>query len=446
MNSTATYIAAQTARQIRHRYSRQIWLDHKLELIWILNELQPSKPDDGSAGFLAYNVPGHNRMKMRTGRFLTRKLKLNSGLLPDTAIQHIANQINTRLFDDITIIRLDKGPQITQNYKNMIGGYSCMTGNAAQYTGLYADNPDKIRQLVMISLNDSARAIVYKLDNGEFYMSRVYSTSEDLKQCMRNYANKQGWYYSDCGVMRNGKSIGNYRQFIMSGLNFTDGEIPYVDVLSYYRIENGKLTMLRPEAGEFEGQLDSTTGYLHSDSECECVYCGCPVSQEDAYLVDDDRYCEECYDELFSRCEECGDVYPVKDCTWIQSTEKTVCETCLSDCYFFCDDCGKFYPESDLHRVSVDREYRHVCENCVGDYVICDDCEDYYPDGSLHPVDDEDKYVCEDCVGDYIACDRCGELFSDTAFTIIKDEYFCEDCAKAKKNEDCEGQLLSQTK
>ena len=75
-----------------------------------LSELQPDIPKDGIRNFISYNVLNKPRMKLRTTRFLSRKLKLNSGFLNDRSLQDLGNIINLELYgvqeDDIRLLSL----------------------------------------------------------------------------------------------------------------------------------------------------------------------------------------------------------------------------------------------------------------------------------------------------------------------------------------------------
>ena len=385
MNKIATYIAARTAKAVKEKYSRQAWCDHRLKIIRVLTDLSPNKPDDGVAGFLAYDVDGHSRMKMRTGRFLTRKLKLNNNFLPDTSIQTIAAQINTKLFGNADEIRLDSGERITRNYQSNVGGSSCMSGDSAEYTRLYADNPDKIKQLVMVSVNDSARAIVHVLDNGQYHMSRVYSTSEELKERMRNYACDKGWLVS-AGEDKN--------MLIVSDLDYTDGEIPYADSLTGYRINSKGLTMVHTSL-DHDGILDSTCGELN-DNKCCC--CGESISEDDSYDEEGEIYCESCHDATFTRCGHCDEVYNTDDCTYVESTKMSVCRYCLERHYACCEDCGDYFKTDDTHTV----DDKTVCNNCLEKYTFCDECKTYHNDDDCVWTEEWNEVYCDGCLNEII--------------------------------------------
>ena len=68
---------------------------------------------------------------------------------------------------------------------------------------MYEDNPQVYSQLVMVSENDSSRAMLVKLDNGMIFMDRIYSTCTFLTNKMFEYAQKQNYVYkqhTDAGI------------------------------------------------------------------------------------------------------------------------------------------------------------------------------------------------------------------------------------------------------
>jgi hypothetical protein len=333
-----------------------------------IQELQPDKPEDGTTGFLAYNVPNKNRMKMKTGRFLTRKLNLNSGFLPDTVIQKLASNINTHLFPDLGI-RLDKGKAITENYKNGVGGHSCMTGNCAEYTKLYEANPDRFQQLVMIQNGDSARAIVHKLDDGTYMLDRIYGTCEYLKGKMRDYAVKQGW-----PIRGKGGTV--------SGLNYTDGEIPYMDTMIYYKIVNGLLT-IGTCLSSYDGVLSNTDGEFCSGILCEC--CEEYYDEDHMTLIGDCDYCESCVSRDFTYCESCCEYCVNDDAIEITDINQYVCKYCAGNEYSYCESCDEYVSETQTLDGNTE-----VCNNCSEEHYHCYSCGDL--------VSETENGYCEDCI------------------------------------------------
>ena len=382
------------------------------QIIDTLHELEPGKPDDGIAGFIAYNVPGKDRMKMKTGRFLTRKLGLNSGFLTDQQIQTIAEKINMEFFPDITI-RLDKGEQITLNYRDAIGGASCMTDSESESTRLYESNPDRFQQLIMIYGSNSARAIVHKLDNGRYLLDRVYSDSEELKDAMRQYAIEHSWWYrTHNSPGSNNISNGLSSECIVSDLCYEDGEVPYMDTLTQYCIENGNLTIFHSNVcRRSDGELDSTNGTLDDENYITCENCGCRCHIDNSYCVSDYSYCESCYNEQFSFCECCQEDCSTDDMVSIDDLGIYVCQYCANACYHQCKDCDHYFSRDGMHTVDDDEI---CCESCLDNYTQCENC------GGWFSTCDDDGY-CEDCQDDkpaevlpFVACKELdtGELFN----------------------------------
>jgi len=387
-----------------------------------LNKYQPDKPKDGTVGFLAFNS-GSKRMKIKTGRFLAKKLQLNNGVLPDEVIQKIAAQINEQLFSDLRV-ELCTGEEITINYYKAVGGSSCMTGDNYKKTKLYEVNPDRFHQLVMYLANDSARAIVSKLDNGQYLLDRIYSSNSYLNQLMENYAKKHNWYYrkyNSAGVsclLLNGKEVTDYSIFVVSGLKYKDGEIPYTDTLAYYRIEGNTLTLLHPQAGYYEGRTN-TEGYL--EESCTCTVCGEDCREDETVTINDERVCEDCLEHDFVYCDECEEYVHYNDIQYVSSTEMHVCDACLSDYYTCCDNCGEYCRTVDSFTVSGGGK---VCGVCIENYYLCSDCEEYHP--STNYVKGEDEYVCDDCIGSYAQCSECGEFYLE--LTERGGKKYCDEC------------------
>lgn len=400
-----------------------------------VDKFDPSKPKDGIPGYLAYNH-GDKRMKTRTGRFLTKKLKLNEKL-PEAIIRDISEKINEELFGEIAI-RLDSGSKITDNYRHAVGNSSCMTNSEADCTKLYENNPDRFQQLVMNFVSDSARAIVAKLDNGQYYLDRVYSSSSNLKERMRKYAAGCGWLWRDNDedtiyLGENKDKITDYGIIKVTGLTYKNGEVPYMDTFHKYKLVKGRLDIYHHFAtNDYDGRLDSTDGYIGEEGMCS--WCGGDFSEDCLTTlmvnssVGDESFCDECLENNFFRCMECRN-YQVYD----EGTEITthihlrgtriVCDSCLSGGgYSDCRECGDWFNNDEI--LTVDGgEY---CSECAEQhFTLCEDCDDWVSES--HVVDG--KFVCEDCLDSYCKCEDCGEHL--TIYQVIEKEggYKCIDCA-----------------
>ncbi len=360
-----------------------------LQIGWALGAINyryPDKPDDSSIGFIAFDVPGKERLKLKTARYLTRKCKLNEvAVLNDEQIRILAEKINGLLWtvDELNDVELICGRAITEAYSDEVGGSSCMSGCNSSYTRLYEVNPTRFEMLIIRNDNDSARAIVHKLDNGQKLMGVIYATAEHLLDMMENHANSQGW------LTCNNTDRCNRNSWVMSDLQFCEGEIPYMDTLTSGSI-NGNLLTVSYNSGEFE--LQNTNGNL--DDYYQCENCGDCLHEDDTYSDDNGNiYCEYCFNENFIYCPDCEDVTRSTDTVYIQDKEICICQHCADKNYYRCETCNE-YRTLDSMKIFDDNPY---CENCFDEIAdCCEDCNEAFYTEDLTTVGDSDP-LCEDC-------------------------------------------------
>ena len=360
-----------------------------LTIGWAMGEIDykyPDKPNDDSTGYIAFNVSGKSRLKLKTTRYLTRKCKLNEvASLNDEQIRILAEKINDLLWtvEELNNVELICGPDITKAYTREVGGSSCMTGCNSDYTKLYEANPTRFQMLIVRNNNDSARAIIHKLDDGQKLLGAIYTTAEHLWDKMYEYASKQNW------IIPKDSEPSSRSSWIMSGLRFCDGEIPYMDVLIGGKITGSSLTVSY-NPGDFG--LQNQNGYLESGHQCE--NCGDRVSEDNTYIDDSgNTYCEYCFNENFSFCPDCDIVVHTPDAIFIEDKEIYVCQHCADKNYHRCETCGGYLIQDNVLQLD-DSEY---CENCfdeIADY--CENCNEAFHTEDLTVVNDS-GLLCEEC-------------------------------------------------
>lgn len=161
-----------------------------------------------------------------------------------------------------------------------------------------------------------------------------------------------------------------------------------------------------------------------------CAHCGEYIA-DDAHHHDGATYCADCFDDLFTTCDECGQVIPRDEC--IECNGATYCEECAEDCLTWCAHCEE-YTNTDMEEVRTG--YRHSeywCRDCAERYATyCEDCDtftdnDYQNDDGI--TDHDGRNVCPHCRDDYYYCDECGEYFHYSEYN--SDEERCYECAPA---------------
>ena len=145
------------------------------------------------------------------------------------------------------------------------------------------------------------------------------------------------------------------------------------------------------------------------DTERCCDDCGEKIAEGDEFYetADGRIICENCYEDGYFTCEDCGDIYPIDDAVSVNNGEICVCQDCADNTenYYHCVSCDEYF-------TSRYRSYYElangdcVCDSCADDNVaVCNDCEEYFW------IDDMEEG--EDGWGDTI--------------------YFCPNCARGRK-------------
>lgn len=126
-----------------------------------------------------------------------------------------------------------------------------------------------------------------------------------------------------------------------------------------------------------------------------CAECGCVIEDgDDWYEFEGKIYCEDCNDELFEYCGECGEKFYRDEMNWIEGYDQYVCDECYRDCYSECANCGEIVRTNDMYD-SADGD---ICEYCADyHYTCCDECGERVHNDYIHYDEDDDRYYCDEC-------------------------------------------------
>ncbi len=119
-----------------------------------------------------------------------------------------------------------------------------------------------------------------------------------------------------------------------------------------------------------------------------CANCSKQVKEERSQYAEHQYFCQDCFDELFSSCNHCGDIGYSDD---MHSTPDgdVYCESCYNAHYVECYDCERVVAIDDA-RHSGDRA---ICERCYDrNYFYCESC-----DGVYHNDDYGSDGYCQSC-------------------------------------------------
>jgi hypothetical protein len=146
--------------------------------------------------------------------------------------------------------------------------HSCMLNT--NYLDLYTQNPEVVRMLILKDDKDNTkikgRALVWRLDNGKYFMDRVYTSNDKLTNLFIKYAIEKDWLFKE-NQSYGGSIIDKDNNRIGSVSVYLDGyeydTYPYLDTLYYFkdgRLSNYKFDdeckILNSTNGECEGGSD----------------------------------------------------------------------------------------------------------------------------------------------------------------------------------------------
>ncbi len=138
--------------------------------------------------------------------------------------------------------------------------------------------------------------------------------------------------------------------------------------------------------------------------DCYCEYCetGISFDFDDYQGTDWGIYCDSCYYDLFTFCQQCEEDYLTADTYFHEvvgdSQIDLVCETCANDDFILCEHCDTYHTEDLIHEVENEI---YLCDDCHADHaydcLLCD--QEFYTDQDYNQDHDQDQ-ICEDCISD----------------------------------------------
>jgi hypothetical protein len=88
--------------------------------------------------------------------------------------------------------------------------------------------------------------------------------------------------------------------------------------------------------------------------------------------INGDAYCDDCYEDKFADCDECGDCTKREELTIVDGNN--YCKECAEEVLTTCDECGFAVREDETFNCGV---CKHTfCNNCKEEKEdrVCEDC------------------------------------------------------------------------
>jgi hypothetical protein len=235
------------------------------------------------------------------------------------------------------------------------GPSSCMSHGVSDYdsgihpTRAYAAGDLGVTYIVDEDGTITGRAVVWP---DRMIHSRIYGDIERMKGALT----RAGYTLGSLAGARLLKMEGPRGGWIL----------PYLDRNSGVT-DAGKYFEIASSVPDF--YAESTTGVVEAEPEYTCTHCACAVDEDEAYSDPDgsgETYCEDCYSEIFTSCEDCGETV-ARDSVYSGPDGTTRCESCHVEAVSMCEDCGADIMADDAHISDTDSETR--CESCHADHM-----------------------------------------------------------------------------
>ena len=141
-----------------------------------------------------------------------------------------------------------------------------------------------------------------------------------------------------------------------------------------------------------------------------CEYCNCEVEIEvetsEEEIMANEHLCSDCFYDIYSYCDYCGDIELRDDLLWLENNETLVCEHCTehNDNIIWCEDHDCYEYQDDDNIITL-ANGNTICYNAFeyGDYFFCEDCEQYFHIDYACYSELDECYFCEDCIGDHVS-------------------------------------------
>ena len=141
-----------------------------------------------------------------------------------------------------------------------------------------------------------------------------------------------------------------------------------------------------------------------------CEYCNYEVEIEvetsEEEIMANECLCADCFHDIYSYCDYCGDIVLRDDLNWLENNETLVCEHCTEHNVniIWCEehDCYEYQEDDDIITLANGNT---ICYDAFeyGDYFFCEDCEQYFHIDYACYSEMDECYFCEDCIGDHVS-------------------------------------------
>jgi hypothetical protein len=213
-----------------------------------------------------------------------------------------------------------------------------------------------------------ARAWIARLTENRYILFNGYGMpSNPTLTIARVFATWLGLNYKKIGLQNHGDTSGML--YINSGIGYLIGTPEQTADIEEYDLKYG------------------------CEACHECYSCERKITENEMYHAPNgENYCADCYYEVWSDCEHCGETHYREDMSYIDGTGE-VCERCIDRHYSYCGRCYEYYANDEIIVIEGEYEYCHwhaeeiaiPCDNC-GEWILAE-----------HVTQTDNGIFCQDC-------------------------------------------------
>lgn len=247
----------------------------------------------------------------------------------------------------------------------------------------------------------AARAVVMikrggkEIDQPKF--GPIYGVSEPAMDLIAHAMSKIGAEFADDGDWKNAR---------LESIEYQGGYIaPYLDISPRNLQDDGQYLRITRN-----GEIDASdySGLLNSSGD-ECCDCGHHYDSESEGYRDDNgnTYCDECYYNRFTYCENCESTVEQSDTSTVHSLDRhgyvnqeCWCDDCRDRSAIHCADIDEYWQADHTYR-AADGGYISAQQYNNGDYFMSDWDGEIYPDSDRAETDTGESVARHEIGGDH---------------------------------------------
>jgi hypothetical protein len=299
---------------------------------------------------------------IKLGRYLRRYTDILESMT-DSEIDLELSRLIPKLWQAQPVFEVSD--KVVKTYQESFAASSCMTGSCAEYMQWLEDNGIKVLRYTSAT-GEQARALIWETRCGETLVDRIYPNQRSVVEPITQWAFDQGWLVRSHHSIPDRKTIFHDKTgrdrgpFAVDMDESENGDYPYLDSFTTGDETSNGWRLFTD--GRADIKFNETDG-RHSGSNdlYTCESCGDRIDEDDTRFENDLCYCESCWEENFSICEQCDESCWTED---VQSgpNGEYYCPDCFDRLCVECECCSETI-------------FRDDARNCDGE-TVCDGCFD----------------------------------------------------------------------